>query len=446
MTVSAVNHLMRYNGASVPGLIAGGSYPPQPLEGNNPYRNIYEANRRPLSELTYEELQARLASDWMREGMSKEAAMAEAYGHTSAQTEAYDPFTLFAGGLGAGYRLGNTAASVGERLFRAGVQSAVMTAADIPISGMITPAIEEKYPGLALPANLILSVISGVSIEKGAEKGLIKLLESKGIKNAGAAAAEIKAGLAEKAGSGELGPTLDKAIEARGGAGEKIKPPATDMNAAGPAEGVKAESQLGDSAASAVEKEEAAAANAWAVERSPSISTEKIDGVNVIQSSKESRIGRAYDIVMQYLPRPVKNLFDAKTTDVETAIEKGEKFYRGELMNAPVKAPAFDGDNVNFTMSGFLHVSAQDGRVLKTEDITRRINLLPKAKEVLTNTPCVDEMRIWPNGDRTYGLLGRFDDGSVIRVVVKETKQEGKVFRTVYDWSDVSDKVKKSGI
>ncbi len=228
------------DGMNAADAIAGGS-PPQQPEGRNPFRNIYEAKRRSRAELTYEELQARLASDWMREGMSKEAAMAEAYGHTSAQTEAYDPFTLFAGGLGAGYRLGNTAASVGERLFRAGVQSAVMTAADIPISGMITPAIEEKYPGLALPANLILSVISGISIEKGAEKGLIKLLESKGIKNAGAAAAEIKAGLAEKAGSGELGTMLDKAIEARGGAADKIRPPATDMNAAGPAEGVKAE-------------------------------------------------------------------------------------------------------------------------------------------------------------------------------------------------------------
>ena len=49
------------------------------------------------------------------------------------------------------------------------------------------------------------------------------------------------------------------------------------------------------------------------------------------------------------------------------------------------------------------------------------------------------------NRDNTYGLLGRFDDGSVIRMVVKETKQDGKIFRTVYDWSDVSDKVKKTG-
>jgi hypothetical protein len=425
-------------------LIAGGSFPQQP-EGRNPFQNIYEAKRRSRAELSYEELQARLASDWMREGMSKEAAMAEAYGHTSAQTEAYDPISLFAGGLGAGYRLGNTAASVGERLFRAGLQSAVMTAADIPISGMITPAIEEKYPGLALPANLILSIISGVSIEKGAEKGLIKLIKSKGIVNAGAAAAEIKAGLAEKARRGELGPLVDKALEEVGSAEQKAGLKATEANATAPAEGIKAEGQLGGNAVSAVEKEGPAEANALTAERSPTISTEKIDGVNFIKSSKDSRIGRAYDIVMQYLPRPAKDLFDARTTDVETAIEKGERFYREELMNNPVHAPAFDGDSVKFTLSGFLHIATQDGRKLTIESIKRRISLLMKAREVLRTTPFVDDFRPLPNGDKIYGLLGRFEDGTVIRVAVKETSEEGKVFRTVYDWSDVSRKVQRSG-
>jgi hypothetical protein len=38
----------------------------------------------------------------------------------------------------------------------------------------------------------------------------------------------------------------------------------------------------------------------------------------------------------------------------------------------------------------------------------------------------------------------RFDDGSVIRVVVKETREEGRMFRTVFDWDDVSRKVKRT--
>jgi len=42
------------------------------------------------------------------------------------------------------------------------------------------------------------------------------------------------------------------------------------------------------------------------------------------------------------------------------------------------------------------------------------------------------------------GLMGRFEDGSVNRVVVKESEQEGRKFRTVFDWGDVSRKVKRS--
>lgn len=48
------------------------------------------------------------------------------------------------------------------------------------------------------------------------------------------------------------------------------------------------------------------------------------------------------------------------------------------------------------------------------------------------------------NRDENYGLLGRFDDGSVIRVIVRETRQDGKIFRSVFDWGDVSKKVKRT--
>lgn len=144
------------------------------------------------------------------------------------------------------------------------------------------------------------------------------------------------------------------------------------------------------------------------------------------------------------MPLRVKYLFDARTTDVSKAIEKGERFYREELMKAPVQVPAFDGDTVKFTLSGFLHIATQDGRKLTLESIKRRLSLLVKAKEVLKNTPYVDEIRTIDNEDKIYGLLGRFDDGTVVRVAVGETKQEGKVFRTVFDWRDVSRKVQRT--
>lgn len=68
---------------------------------------------------------------------------------------------------------------------------------------------------------------------------------------------------------------------------------------------------------------------------------------------------------------------------------------------------------------------------------------MPKAKAILQQAPYSDEVREI-NGNKRYGLLGRFEDESVVRVVVEETEKDGRYFYSVFDWEDASKKLKKA--
>ena len=144
-------------------------------------------------------------------------------------------------------------------------------------------------------------------------------------------------------------------------------------------------------------------------------------------------------------PLDVRDLYVAEEVNINDAISVGRDFYSG-LMKNPVSCPAFNGENATFGESGWDHIiGKRDGNYKMSEDgIKRRLKLLPKAKATLENTPFVDEIRQKDEYTKEYGILGRFIDGTVLRVVVEEREMNGKTFLSVYDWSDVSKKIRKA--
>ncbi|MCK5611779.1 hypothetical protein KAR91_58460 [Candidatus Pacearchaeota archaeon] len=95
-----------------------------------------------------------------------------------------DPTTVgfAAGGVGAKFALKAGAKALGA-LGRGAVTGTIAAAAEYPI-GAATELIEEKHPGLALPFNLAVGVISGITIESAIEKAVAKGLArgaSKGV-------------------------------------------------------------------------------------------------------------------------------------------------------------------------------------------------------------------------------------------------------------------------
>lgn len=87
-----------------------------------------------------------------------------------------DPVSAFAGGFGGA---GTSAIRSGMKLlpsFGRAVASGVIGAvSDVPV-GVATEEMGLKYPGLALPFNVITGMVSGMTIERAIEKRIIKVL------------------------------------------------------------------------------------------------------------------------------------------------------------------------------------------------------------------------------------------------------------------------------
>jgi hypothetical protein len=93
----------------------------------------------------------------------------------------FDPITVAAS---AGGMTGTLAVKSGASLLQAlgrGVTSGVVSAAaDLPI-GVATELVGENHPDLALPFNLLTGLVSGATLERVIEKGVIKALTRRGI-------------------------------------------------------------------------------------------------------------------------------------------------------------------------------------------------------------------------------------------------------------------------
>lgn len=106
-----------------------------------------------------------------------------------------DPTTVgfAAGGVGAKLAI-EAGKGIVRALGRGAVTGAVAAAAEYPI-GAATEIVEEKAPGLALPFNLVVGVLSGVTIESAIEKAVIKSLA----KGASKTAVKAKTAIVKKA-------------------------------------------------------------------------------------------------------------------------------------------------------------------------------------------------------------------------------------------------------
>jgi len=170
----------------------------------------------------------------------------------------------------------------------------------------------------------------------------------------------------------------------------------------------------------------------------------EIDGVNVLKVPSGSKIGHGVYTANKLGPLSTTDLYDAKAVSLDQAKQLAKSYY-DELVQNPISSPAFNGSPVVFGNTGWSHIIGEHERTLSNDNIIRRLKLLPKVKATLESSPFVDEIREKDYGSRKeYGLLGRFADGDVIRVVVEEQNKNGKTFLSVFDWEDVSKKLKRN--
>jgi len=184
---------------------------------------------------------------------------------------------------------------------------------------------------------------------------------------------------------------------------------------------------------------------------SDGVKISKYGNVRVINSSAPTNVARGADIVSSYPALTSKDLFNPTSTSFEAGLRIGKDYYINDLMGDTITSPAFGGEQVRFTPSGWLYTTREYFAKLLDKTKTRsqanvmgRVKMLPKVKEILRRTEYVDEIRELPNGKVRYGLLGRFEDGSVVRVVVEEVKQGGKKFLSVFDWKEVGKKLDRT--
>jgi len=174
----------------------------------------------------------------------------------------------------------------------------------------------------------------------------------------------------------------------------------------------------------------------------------------------KSRIDRLSRIAEMLPELNTSRLFDPKVTDLDNATSQGRNYY-AELSAQDISAPAFPGSSVRFDQVGWDHLFTNDrGEPRPDSRIVDRLSLLPRAKDIISTTPYVDEVRIrengkekivrpdealqFPkNGELRYGITGRFDDGQVIQVVVEERRVGDRSYFSVFDLRDVSDRLRK---
>jgi len=77
--------------------------------------------------------------------------------------------------------VGAAGTKLGMGLGRAALSGLTAAVAEYPI-GMATEEIESKHPYLALPFNIITGMLSGITIERAVEKGIIRALTKQGLK------------------------------------------------------------------------------------------------------------------------------------------------------------------------------------------------------------------------------------------------------------------------
>lgn len=177
------------------------------------------------------------------------------------------------------------------------------------------------------------------------------------------------------------------------------------------------------------------------------IPTMVMDGVAIVADiGNVSNNERAHRLVIAQPLRAVQNLFD-DSVSYPQALEIGKKYY-DEQSKIPVIAPAFSNTAVVFDNAGWEHITSEQrsgGRTLSADDVTRRLKLLPKSRAILNETKFIENRASGVNGV-TYSLIGGFDDGSVVRVIVQQVETGGKRFFSVFDVENIGKKIRASTV
>lgn len=157
---------------------------------------------------------------------------------------------------------------------------------------------------------------------------------------------------------------------------------------------------------------------------------------------KKSNIQRMADFVIQSQELEADNITGEHSTDV---IEKGKQYYLENLYGRKIHSQAINED-IEFSARGLLYLN-QKGT---PEQQARRFKLLPKVVPVIETAKDIDpsDIKQIDTNHYRYGLLGRFKDGSVVRIVLDEVQREGKKFLSVFDIEDLKgDKLyRKTGV
>ncbi|OPY66719.1 MAG: hypothetical protein A4E62_02429 [Syntrophorhabdus sp. PtaU1.Bin002] len=147
---------------------------------------------------------------------------------------------------------------------------------------------------------------------------------------------------------------------------------------------------------------------------------------------KKSKNQRMAETAMKNPEMDVPNL-QISSVEKSELVRKGISYYHSQLMDKKVRCPALDEDVV-FDKAGLEYIQTKS-----EAEQARRFSLLPKAMAVVAHSQYVDPEDIRREGKNhyRYGLVGRFKDGIVVRVVVDEQERNGKKFLSIFDIEDL---------
>ena len=129
-----------------------------------------------------------------------------------------------------------------------------------------------------------------------------------------------------------------------------------------------------------------------------------------------------------------------ETMHKPNSIEKRAWKFYDEWRKNPSYSPAFKV-KVGVSRQGWLHISGAFGGKKRTfADITRRLKLLPKAKEIIETSTTIQDIEKKSSGRTFYALEAVVEieeKGKIaprkVRVILVEDKKGNKIFYSVMD-------------
>jgi len=125
----------------------------------------------------------------------------------------------------------------------------------------------------------------------------------------------------------------------------------------------------------------------------------------------------------------------------ETAVYKklyklAKKFYFEEWRDKEKGSPAFNGEKIKATRKGFRHLVNKTFTTNRADCIKRLLHLR-NAKKILETTSEIYETKITLDQNNrkihSHTLLGKLEDETILKVIVRETSRGDKVFLSVFD-------------